>query len=68
MRLFDTLSVRLRLLLMVGVSAGFSVLILATALLSFNAFRGDIRQVSGDVAHSSQALALVVIKFLFKFE
>ena len=59
MRLIDTLSVRLRLLLMVGVSAGFSVLILATALLSFNAFRGDIRQVSGDVARSSQALALV---------
>lgn len=59
MRLFDTLSIRLRLLLMVGVSAGFSVLILLTALLSFNAFRGDIRQVSGDVARNSQALALV---------
>ena len=59
MRIFDTLSIRLRLLLMVAVSAGFSLLLLVTALLSFNAFRGDIRQVSGDVARSSQALALV---------
>jgi hypothetical protein len=32
---------------MVGVSAGFGILLLLTALISFSAFRGDIRRVSG---------------------
>jgi len=59
MRFLDVTSIRARLLLMVGVSAGFGLLLLLTALLSFNAFRGDIRQVSGDVAAASRALTLV---------
>ncbi len=59
MGLFAKLSIRLRLMLMVGVSAGFGLLLLLTALFSFSAFRGDIRQVSGDVAAASRALALV---------
>ncbi len=49
----------LAILLMVGISTGFGVLLLLTALISFNAFRGDIRQVSTEVADASQALTLV---------
>lgn len=59
MAFLDSLSIRARLLLMVGVSAGFGILLLLTALLSFNAFRGDIRHVSDDVASASRVLALV---------
>lgn len=59
MGFIDSFSIRARLLLMVGVSAGFGALLLLTALISFSAFRGDVRQVSGDVARASQALALV---------
>lgn len=59
MGFLDSLSIRARLLLMVGVGAVFSFLLLLTALLSFNAFRADIRQVSEDVARSSTALTLV---------
>jgi len=59
MSFIDSLSIRVRLLMMVGVSAGFGVALLLTALLSFNGFRGDLRQVSGDVARTSQVLALV---------
>jgi len=59
MRFIDGLSIRARLLLMVGVGAGFGLVLLLTALFSFNAFRGDVRQVSGEVARASQALALV---------
>jgi hypothetical protein len=59
MSVFAALSIRLRLMLMVGVGAGFGLLLLVTALMSFSAFRGDIRQVSGDVAAASRALALV---------
>ncbi len=59
MSVFAALSIRLRLMLMVGVGAGFGLLLLLTALFSFSAFRGDIRQVSGDVAAASRALALV---------
>lgn len=59
MAFLDSLSIRSRLLLMVGVSAGFGILLLLTALLSFSAFRGDIRHVSDDVASASRLLALV---------
>lgn len=59
MGLFAKLSIRLRLMLMVGVSTGVGLLLLLTALFSFSAFRGDIQQVSGDVAAASRALALV---------
>lgn len=59
MKMLDSLSIRARLLLMVGISTGFGVLLLLTALISFNAFRGDIRQVSTEVADASQALTLV---------
>jgi len=59
MHFVDSLSIRLRLLLMVGVGAGFGLVLLLTALFSFNAFRADVRQVSGEVARASQALALV---------
>uniref|UniRef100_Q47A23 Chemotaxis sensory transducer n=1 Tax=Dechloromonas aromatica (strain RCB) TaxID=159087 RepID=Q47A23_DECAR len=59
MKMLDSLSIRTRLLLMVGISTGFGVLLLLTALISFNAFRGDIRQVSTEVAEASQALTLV---------
>jgi methyl-accepting chemotaxis protein len=59
MGFIDALSIRTRLLLMVGVGAGFGILLLITALLSFSAFRGEIRSVSGNVAQASQALALV---------
>lgn len=59
MKMLDSLSIRARLLLMVGVSAGFGLLLLLTALISFSAFRGDVRQVSSEVADASQALTLV---------
>ena len=53
------LSIRMRMMLMVVISAGVSLLLLLTALLSFSAFRDDIRQVSGEVAGATTALALV---------
>ncbi|UCV27891.1 methyl-accepting chemotaxis protein [Ferribacterium limneticum] len=59
MKMLDSLSIRSRLLLMVGVSAGFGLLLLLTALISFSGFRGDVRQVSGDVADATKALTLV---------
>src|SRR5574343_647617 len=59
MGLFAKLSIRLRLMLMVGVSTGVGLLLLLTALFSFSEFRGDIQQVSGNVAAASRALALV---------
>lgn len=59
MSILDSISVRARLLLMVGVGTAFSILLLLTALLSFNAFRADIRQVSDEVARASRALTLV---------
>jgi methyl-accepting chemotaxis protein len=55
----DSLPVRLRLLLMVGVAAAFSLVLLLTALFSLNGLRGDIRHVSSEVAHASRALAVV---------
>ncbi len=59
MGFIDALSIRSRLLLMVGIGAVSGILLLLTALLSFHAFRGDIQQVSDDVARSSRVLALV---------
>ena len=59
MSILDSISVRARLLLMVGVGTAFSILLLLTALLSFNAFRADIRQVSDEGARASRALTLV---------
>lgn len=59
MNWLDSLPVRLRLLLMVGVAAAFSLVLLLTALFSLNGLRGDIRHVSSEVAHASRALAVV---------
>ena len=54
-----SLSIRARLLMMLGISTALSLLLLATALLSFSGFRNDTQQVSSEVENSSKALALV---------
>ncbi|MBU1364623.1 MAG: methyl-accepting chemotaxis protein [Gammaproteobacteria bacterium] len=59
MILFDKLSIRLRLLVMVGIGAVFGVILLATALYSLNAFRNDTRSVADDVERATHALTLV---------
>ncbi len=59
MNWLDSLPVRIRLLLMVGIAAAFSLVLLLTALFSLNGLRGDIRHVSTEVAHASRALAVV---------
>lgn len=59
MNRLDSLPVRFRLLLMVGIAAVFSLILLLAALLSLHGLRGDIRHVSSQVAHASRALAVV---------
>jgi methyl-accepting chemotaxis protein len=59
MHFLDSLSVRARLFLMVGIGTAFSLILLATALISFNGFRTDIGLVSTEVENSSRALARV---------
>jgi methyl-accepting chemotaxis protein len=56
---FNKLSIRMRLISMVGISTVFGLILLLTAILSLNAFRNDTRQVSREVEHSTQALTLV---------
>ena len=59
MSFLNSLSVRFRLVLLVGVGSLFGLLLLLTAVFSFDAFRSDIRQVSTKVEQSTQALVLV---------
>ncbi|MBP8169012.1 MAG: methyl-accepting chemotaxis protein [Azonexus sp.] len=55
----NLLSIRSRLLMMVGAGAVFGLILLLTAVFSLNSFRNDIRQISHGVEHSSRALTLV---------
>lgn len=55
----NLISIRGRLLLMVGAGALFGLILLSTAVFSLNAFRSDIQKISQDVERSSQALTLV---------
>lgn len=59
MIIFDNLSIRLRLFVMVGIGAIFGVILLSTALYSLNAFRNDTQLVAHDVERSTRALTLV---------
>ena len=59
MILFDKLSIRLRLLIMVGIGAIFGMILLTTSLYSLNAFRDDTQSVAHEVARSTHALSLV---------
>ena len=59
MILFDKLSIRLRLLIMVGIGAIFGMILLSTSLYSLNAFRDDTQSVAHEVARSTHALSLV---------
>jgi methyl-accepting chemotaxis protein len=56
---FDKLSIRLRLLVMVGIGAIFGLILLSTALYSLNTFRNDTQLVAHDVERSTHALTLV---------
>lgn len=53
------LSIRTRMLLMVIIGSAFGLLLMAAALASLSAFRGDVRQVSSEVAATTRALALL---------
>jgi len=55
----NRLSIRSRLLLMVGAGAIFGLILLSTAIFSLNSFRNDIQQISQNVEHASRALTLV---------
>lgn len=59
MILFDKLSIRLRLLVMVGIGAISGLILLSTALYSLNTFRNDTQLVAHDVERSTHALTLV---------
>ncbi|WP_306606345.1 methyl-accepting chemotaxis protein [Azonexus sp.] len=56
MQFLNSLSIRGALFSMVGVGSCFGIFLLLTALLSLQAFRDDVREVSSDVARTSQAL------------
>jgi methyl-accepting chemotaxis protein len=56
---FDQLSIRMRLLSMVGIGAIFGLILLLTALYSLNAFRNDTQRVAREVERSTHALTLV---------
>lgn len=55
----NLLSIRSRLLLMVGAGTIFGLILLSTAIFSLNSFRNDIQQISQSVEHASKALTLV---------
>lgn len=59
MQYFDNLSIRFRLLLMVGIGSIFGLFLLLTALASLHAFRDDTQQVARQVEQATEVLTLV---------